>query len=83
MAKFLNRLAVVLTCKAYQAKESVKQAAAELKSDERGLSGVVVAVLLILVAVLAVVLLWGLLGEYIKEDLWPRITGGDDALAAS
>ena len=30
-----------------------------LKSDERGLSGVVVAVLLILVAVLAIVMLWG------------------------
>ncbi len=30
----------------------------DLRSDERGLSGVIVAVLLILVAVLAIVLLW-------------------------
>jgi len=46
----------------------------ELKNDERGLSGVVVAVLLILVAVLAIVMLWGLLGEWIG-NLWNDITG--------
>lgn len=49
--------------------------AKELKSDERGLSGVVVAVLLILVAVLAVVLLWGLLKDWLQNVLWPKITG--------
>ena len=47
----------------------------DLKKDERGLSGVVVAVLLILVAVLAIVLLWGLLKEWINE-LWTTITSG-------
>lgn len=47
----------------------------DLKKDERGLSGVVVAVLLILVAVLAVVLLWGLLGDWLQNTLWPQITG--------
>lgn len=41
--------------------------------DERGLSGVVVAILLILVAVLAVVLIWGLLSGYLQE-MWERIT---------
>ncbi|MDR1640540.1 MAG: hypothetical protein LBT59_12645 [Clostridiales bacterium] len=46
--------------------------ATRLKNDERGLSGVVVAVLLILVAVLAVVLIWGLLGEAIAE-WWEQI----------
>ena len=45
-----------------------------LKEDERGLSGVVVAVLLILVAVLAVVLIWTNLGKWIGE-LWTRIVG--------
>ena len=50
-----------------------------LKSDERGLSGVVVAVLLILVAVLAVVMLWGLLKGYIT-DLWGIITGKSSGL---
>ena len=43
------------------------------KKDERGLSGVVVTVLLILVAVLAVVLIWGFLGGWLK-DLWDQIT---------
>ena len=46
----------------------------ELKEDERGLSGVVVAVLLILVAVLAVVMIWGFLSGWLQE-LWETITG--------
>ena len=45
----------------------------DLKKDERGLSGVVVAILLILVAVLAVVLIWGFLGRWLAE-LWDSIT---------
>ena len=44
----------------------------ELKNDERGLSGIVVAVMLILVAVLAVVLLWGKLSEWLDE-FWKKI----------
>lgn len=49
-----------------------------LKNDERGLSGVVVAVLLILVAVLAVVAIWGFLDGWLK-DLWDKIIkAGDD-----
>ena len=46
--------------------------ARDLRKDERGLSGVVVAVLLILVAVLAVVIIWGLLSGWI-QDMWDRI----------
>ena len=46
----------------------------EFRRDERGLSGVVVAVLLILVAVLAIVMLWGSLSEWLGE-LWDKITG--------
>jgi len=42
------------------------------KKDERGLSGVVVTVLLILVAVLAVVIIWGFLSGWL-EELWGRI----------
>jgi len=45
-----------------------------LKNDERGLSGVVVAVLLILVAVLAVVAIWGFLNGWLTE-LWGKIIG--------
>ena len=48
----------------------------ELKSDERGLSGVVVAVLLILIAVLAIVALWGGLSQWLS-DMWGRITGSE------
>jgi len=54
----------------------------EIKKDERGLSGVVVAILLILIAVLAVVLIWGFLGEWI-EKLWERITSETQSLSAS
>lgn len=46
----------------------------EFKSDEQGLSGVVVAVLLILVAVLAITALWGSLSGWLG-DLWGDITG--------
>jgi len=48
----------------------------DLKNDERGLSGVVVAVLLILIAVLAVAFIWGGLGTYLR-DTWNRIIGVD------
>ncbi|MCL2226604.1 MAG: hypothetical protein FWB97_03100 [Oscillospiraceae bacterium] len=48
--------------------------AGALKKDERGLSGVVVAILLILVAVLAIVIIWGSLSGWL-EDLWEQITG--------
>jgi len=46
----------------------------EFKKDERGLSGVVVAILLILISVLAVVMIWGFLGDWLGK-LWIRITG--------
>lgn len=80
MRKFLNRLAINAMCGAFAAKEKVCQAVEDLKSDERGLSGIVVAVLLILVAVLAVVMLWGLLKGYIT-DIWEIITGKSSGLS--
>lgn len=66
----LNRLAVG----AYLGMTSFMR---ELKEDERGLSGIVVAVLLILVAVLAVVMVWGGLSGWLQQ-LWERITGTTD-----
>jgi flagellin-like protein len=51
-----------------------------LKKDERGLSGIVVTILLILVAILAVVLFWGLLGDLI-QSLWAKITGAADQIS--
>ena len=50
------------------------------KKDERGLSGVVVAILLILIAVLAVVLIWTFLGEWL-QNLWTQITGAADGIS--
>jgi flagellin-like protein len=49
-------------------------------NDERGLSGIVVAILLILVAVLAIVLIWGFLGGWL-EELWDDITGNAGGIA--
>ena len=63
----LNRLTVAV----YLSMTSFVQ---DLKNDERGLSGVVVAVLLSLVAVLAVTMIWGLLNGWLSE-LWDNITG--------
>ena len=51
----------------------------DLKKDERGLSGVVVAILLILIAVLAIVLIWGFLNGWLR-DLWDRIIGEAGAI---
>ena len=51
-----------------------------LINDERGLSGVVVAILLILVAVLAIVLIWGFLSGWLQE-LWDQITGSASGIA--
>lgn len=55
-----------------------KMAVEEFKNDEQGLSGVVVAVLLILVAVLAIVALWGSLSGWM-EQMWDKITGAEGA----
>ena len=65
MLNKLNKLSVAAYVKA-------SSFAADLKNDERGLSGVVVAVLLILIAVLAIVMLWGSLSEWL-DTLWSKI----------
>ena len=57
---------------------ALKNLAYDLKNDTRGISGVVVAILLILVAVLAIVLIWGFLSGWLQE-LWTRIVGDADA----
>ena len=53
---------------------ALKGLAFDLKNDTRGISGVVVAVLLILVAVLAIVLIWYFLGDWLLA-LWNQIMG--------
>ena len=59
-----------------------KMAVEEFKNDEQGLSGVVVAVLLILVAVLAIVALWGSLSGWLS-DMWAKITGQGEVIQGS
>ena len=63
----LNHLSIA----AYTRAASLVQ---DLKDDERGLSGVVVAVLLLLIAVLAIAALWTALGGWLQEQ-WTVITG--------
>ena len=57
---------------------AIKGLAYDIKNDIRGLSGVVVAVLLILVAVLAILVIWLALSGWL-EDLWERIVSDADA----
>jgi len=73
MLNKINELSIKAYIKANMAKRRAAQAGKEFLGDERGLSGVVVAVLLILVAVLAVVLLWGNLSKWL-DDMWKKIT---------
>ncbi len=63
MRKLFDRFAAAAACRTFQLKQSLT----ELKKDERGLSGVVVAVLLILVAVLAVAAIWTFLSKYLTD----------------
>lgn len=76
MRKLMDRIAIALGWKAAEVCRDVKERVVELKKDERGLSGVVVAILLVLVAVLAVVMIWGFLSGYLG-DVWDRITAAD------
>ena len=80
MLNQLNRLSVAVYVKAVLLAQNVGAELRELKNDERGLSGIVVAVLLILVAVLAVVLLWSNLQSWLGET-WDKITGKADGLS--
>lgn len=52
---------------------AAQQLSEDLNSDERGLSDIVVAVMLILVGVLAAIMMWTFLGTYIGE-MWDTIT---------
>ncbi len=67
MKEKINYVSVAVYTKA-------KECVENFKNDERGLSGVVVAVMLILVAVLAVSFLSESVNTLIK-DLWERIMG--------
>lgn len=67
MLEHLNRLMIV-------AYVHITEGVCALRDDERGLSGVVVAVMLILVAVLSIAMLWGFLSGWLA-DQWEIIIG--------
>ena len=73
-----NRLSTAVYVKAVLLAQNLGAELREFKEDERGISGIVVAVLLILVAVLAVVFLWGSLSKWL-QDMWNKITGAEGA----
>lgn len=79
MANKINQMSVAAYATVVSFFTCMKHDLNDLKNDERGLSGVVVAVLLILVAVLAVVLLWQFLGEWLQQT-WDRVTKGTDQI---
>lgn len=70
----INHMAAAAYVRTMLFMQGVKQDFRNLKEDERGLSGIVVAVLLILIAVLAAVMLWGSLSGWLG-DMWDRVTG--------
>lgn len=74
MFRKLNRFSMALYAQMLVLGITLKEDLRSLKDDERGLSGIVVAVLLILVAVLAVVFLWDGLKVWLSS-LWTQITG--------
>lgn len=70
----INRLTMAAYIRTLLFMQNVNQDLRNLKDDERGLSGIVVAVLLILIAVLAAVMLWGSLSGWLG-DMWSKVTG--------
>ena len=79
MLKKLNALSVRAYVKGSAFLSDLRNGGRRFLDDERGLSGVVVAVLLILIAVLDVVMLWCSLSEWLG-DLWDQITGAGSGI---
>lgn len=73
MLKKINGLSTQAYIKAVMMKQKAVEAGKRFMEDDRGLSGIVVAVLLILIAVLATVMLWGSLKQFLKE-MWGNVT---------
>lgn len=80
MLKQWNTLSAAVYVKVVLLAQNLGAELRELKEDQRGLSGVVVAVLLILVAVLAVVLLWQNLQDWLGT-MWEKIIGAGTGLS--
>lgn len=78
MLNKLNSLSTKAYIKGCAAIQNMKNGAKSFLSDERGLSGVVVAVLLILIAVLLIAAMWGSMKVWLS-GLWDKIIGAGGA----
>ena len=74
MLKKLNALSVRAYVKGSAFLSDLRNGGRRFLDDERGLSGVVVAVLLILIAVLLIAAMWGSLSKWLG-GLWSDIVG--------
>lgn len=72
MFEAINNASIALYFKGVEAVNTYKAKIKSFFSDERGLSGVVVAVLLILIAVLLIAVFWKALSQWLK-DIWGKV----------
>jgi Flp pilus assembly pilin Flp len=72
MLEKMRQLPFRIYIKAGSMHKKVKQAVTDFMHDEHGLSGVVVAIVLAAIAILAAVLFWEQLSDFITQ-LWDRI----------
>ena len=79
MLNKLSVLPVYLFMKANGFIADVKKTAMNFGKDERGLSGVVVAVILVLLAVVLLVIFWEQISKLVG-DIWIAIFGESDKL---
>lgn len=76
MFEAINNASITLYFKGVEAVNVCKAKVKSFFIDERGLSGVVVAVLLILIAVLLIAVFWNSLKDWL-EDVWGDVTGAN------
>ena len=76
MLKAWNEMSIALYVKGRQLANNCKKRLESFAGDERGLSGVVVAVLLVLIAILLIGMLWGFLSGWLNE-VWGDLSDID------
>ena len=74
----VQKIGLWLVLASFAARDFVKS----LKDDERGVSGIVVTVILILIGVLLAALLWGVLSGWL-QTMWETITNTGDEITTN